>query len=99
MTKTEFSRALALAQSDVDLGTVDFLPNGYGTRDVKSFPATIEMIAKELRWRCRMLNGFWNREEIAESMEVMRRKVALVGVGSDEGQNIWERLVEEKVMR
>jgi len=92
MTKSEFSRCLAVAQNmDVQLiGThedVDIM--GYGLEDFEPVTTTLMGAAEAIRWQCLQFNGAFDQEQVKQVSKdfVVRNKIRIHGVGSDEWEN------------
>ena len=80
MTKAEFNRAFAIAQSDADLSNVDdehlF---GFGLPDFKKVVTTLRAVAKTIRWQAGQFNGEWNNEALQEIREFGRKRFEVIG--------------------
>jgi len=75
MTKQQFSDAVAIAQSETDLTTVDdTILYGCGLPDFKAVTVTLEAAAKFIRWHCMMLNGSMDSEALNEMRNISRKK-------------------------
>ena len=88
MTKTEFNRALAIAQ-DMDIPLLgiheDVNIMGYGLEGFTPVETTIMSAAEAIRYQCLQFNGVFNGEQLTETRKefVQRNKVRIVGLGSD----------------
>lgn len=92
MTKTEFSRAVMLAQSDADLptfvgpGSCESLNRtfeGFGLPDFQVVDVTIVAVAALVRHQCVMMNCELDPEALQEVARVGRHKFNIVGFGAD----------------
>jgi len=88
MTKTEFSRALAIAQ-DLDVELIDIHADhnlaGYGLEGFQTVVTTIMSAAEAIRYQCLQFNGAFDNEELNKVRHdfVVRNKVLIEGLGSD----------------
>ena len=80
MNAAEYKRAFDVAKSDVDLSHVDdTILDGYGLPGFGPVVATVEQVAKTMRWQARYLNGGWDGEQLTEIREFFRKRVTVVG--------------------
>jgi len=88
MTKTEFNRALAIAQ-DMDIPLLgiheDVNIMGYGLEGFTPVETTIMSAAEAIRYQCLQFNGAFDNEELNKVRHdfVVRNKVLIEGLGSD----------------
>ena len=80
MKASDFRRAFALANSDTDLSAVDdSILYGCGLPTFTPVVATLEMVAKLIRWQCWRLDGQWDGEALNEMRDILKRKVVALG--------------------
>ena len=93
MTRSEFNRAFRLADKrDVELSDADDSHlHGCALPAFTRTPTTIAPVAKMIRWHCLMLNGEWDHDALHELQSIARSKLELVGAGSDQHENSFQR--------
>lgn len=80
MTKTEFSRAFELAQSNAELGVPDPIFDGCGLPGYQPIATTLEAVAALLRWQCIGIFGDWiDQQALQEMRHICRHKFTIVG--------------------
>lgn len=88
MTKSEFSRAVAIAQSGRDLNIADWMHSGmeifdgFGLPGFTPVPCTLEELAKLISYQSMQLNGEFDQDALAEVWR-NRRRFMVFGRGSD----------------
>lgn len=74
MNKTQVSKALELAKSDIiireDIGVFD----GYGLVDFKPINCSLESIAALIRWECVYFNGNIDTQALNDLIIIGRKK-------------------------
>ena len=87
MLKTEFSRALALAQSDEPMNLCDFMKtttfDGFGLNDFEPVPCTLYQMAQLIAYHCVCFDGSIDQEAMDEIWQ-HRKRFQIVGEGSEE---------------
>jgi len=83
MNKKEFSKALALAQSDETFEEQEYdealnLFSGCALRDFVPVHTTIRPVAVLIRYQCQYLNGGWDLEAIDDMAHIARRNFMIV---------------------
>jgi len=79
MTTAQFQAAFDIAKSDRDLTAVDdSVMYGYGLPDFKPVVATIEAVARTIRWQCQYLTGGWDSEALNECRNLFRHRVTIL---------------------
>ena len=79
MTKDEFTRVFALADSDTDLSEVDDTPlHGCGLPGFQTVSATVEMVAKLVRWQGQYMLGGWDMDAVNEVRQLGRRRFEII---------------------
>lgn len=79
MTLTQFQKAFAIANSNVDLSNVDdSILFGYGLPTFKPVHTTLEAVAKTIRWQALQFNGQWNAEALNEVAEHGRKNFLIL---------------------
>ena len=93
MTRNEFSKAVALAQSSETLETfigkgssqrLNDVFNGFGLPDYDAVDVTIRDVAALIRHQAMQFNGELENEALTEIREIGRSKFQLVGIGDDD---------------
>lgn len=85
MTHKEFSAAVALAQTNMELSHHDIdLFDGYGTPGFCPVCCTLPQVARLIRWQCQYLNGGWDMEELNTLRAFARTRFTIVGFGDTE---------------
>lgn len=75
MTKDQFSAALTIAKSQVDLSNVDdSILDGCGLPDFKPVTVTLEACAKCVRWHAVCLNGQIDSEALNDMRHWSRKR-------------------------
>ena len=75
MTKDQFSAALTIAKSQVDLSNVDdSILDGCGLPDFKPVTVTLEACAKCIRWNAVCLNGQIDSEALNDMRHWSRKR-------------------------
>lgn len=75
MTKDQFSAALAIAKSKVDLSNVDdTILDGCGLPDFKPVTVSLEACAKCIRWHAFCLNGQIDSEALNDMRNWSRKR-------------------------
>jgi hypothetical protein len=103
MTRREFSRAVLIAKSNVDLSGYDqFALFGYGLPDFEPVCVTMGAAARCLRWQCQAAikwaheaDFFWDEKEMNDTWYHWRTKVTIVGDGSDDAASLPGRLLAQ----
>jgi hypothetical protein len=93
MTRSEFSRAVTIAESEADLtnGEIGHL-FGCALPNFKPVVSTLRAVAKLLRDHIQF-NGEWDQEGLNECWQACRYKVHIVGGDSDDAELLREALV------
>ena len=80
MTKSEFQRAWALAQSDEELiNKVDLGPfDGFGLPEFKPVVVTTAQVAALLRWQGQYIFGGWDMEAVNQVRQLGRRRFEVI---------------------
>jgi len=85
MTNKEFSAAVAIAQSEVELLHHDIsIFDGYGLSSFGRVSCTLPAVAMLIRWQCAQLNGAYDQAELNALRGFARRKFDVVGFGDHE---------------
>ena len=80
MTKPEFQAAYSLAVSGVDLSAHDdTILDGCALAGFSPVTATVEAVARFLRWHVCQFNGGVDHEMLTDLRNCFRRKVTMVG--------------------
>jgi len=101
MTKNEFSLAVAMAQSDVELPALlnDVamceLTAGYEAKSFKDIHITIAGVAQVIRHQCCQLDGGMDAVELDKIARIGRHKFMIVGMGADSARAQFEQLSAE----
>jgi hypothetical protein len=80
MTKPEFQAAYNLAVSEVELTADDSILDGCLLAGFSPVTATVEAVARFLRWHCCYIGGGIDHEMLTDLRNCFRRKVTMVGV-------------------
>ncbi len=79
MTTQQFQAAVALAASDADLSHADdSVLFGFGLPNFKPVVATLQAIARTIRWQALQLNGQFDSEALNECHQLFRHRVTVV---------------------
>jgi hypothetical protein len=96
MSKAEFSRALALAQSDIPLDLCEFMKqekfDGCGFKDFEPVCCTLFEMAQLIAYQTFMFNGSIDGEALTELWS-WRHRFLIVGEGSDDDVSEKSRIV------
>lgn len=87
MTKKEFSRALAIAQtSSVKLWPdhVDGSLLGFGLPDFEPVTTTLMAVAELIRWQAKFFYGGWDHDAIQAIWHFGRTRFTIAGAGADD---------------
>lgn len=80
MTSQDFQRAFDLAKSSEDLSGHDInIFNGFGLPSFKPIVATVQSVARCIRWQAQYLSGGWDNEALTECRNCFRHRVTMVG--------------------
>jgi hypothetical protein len=96
MSKAEFSRALALAQSDIPMDLCEFMKQdkflGFGLKDFEPVCCTLFEMAQLIAYQTFMFNGGIDGEALNE-IWYFRRRFMIVGEGSDDDVSAKTRII------
>jgi hypothetical protein len=96
MSKAEFSRALALAQSDIPLDLCEFMKQekfcGFAFKDFEPVCCTLFEMAQLIAYQTFMFNGSIDGEALTELWS-WRHRFLIVGEGSDDDVSEKSRIV------
>lgn len=80
MNASQFSAAVAMARSEVDLSAYDdSILFGFGLPDFKPVSVVLEVAAKCIRWQVCQLSGGIDNEALEECRVLFRHRVMIVG--------------------
>lgn len=79
MDAGDFKRMMVTAKSNRDLSHVDdSILHGCALPEFEPVVATIDQVARFVRWHALMLNGDWDSEQLTTLQTLFRRKVTMV---------------------
>tara|TARA_Y100000992_G_C21207057_1_gene463455 strand:- start:565 stop:855 length:291 start_codon:yes stop_codon:yes gene_type:complete len=80
MDNNQFSQAVAMARSDIELDQYDTdILMGFGLPDFKQVSVILEVAAACIRWQCAQFDGGWDNEAMEECRNAFRHKVLIMG--------------------